>query len=94
MNGLVQVVVNEMTLRPNDGGLYIFRNRQRNKLKLLIWDRNGFFLGYKRLEKGGFDWPTEKDGSLEISAEQFEMLISGMPILRLGKGVEKEMLFL
>jgi transposase len=93
INGLVQVIVNEMGRRPTDNGIYIFRNRQRDKLKVLMWDRNGFILGYKRLEKGKFDIPTDLAGNLELNWEQLMMLISGMPLIHLGKDAEKKVCF-
>lgn len=89
MSGLVSVVESEMKMHPNNGAIYLFRNRHKDKLKLLVWDRNGFILGYKRLEKGRFDVGVDVDGSLKISPEQFKMLLSGMPILWL----EKEIVF-
>ncbi len=93
MNGLVEVVVSEMKLRPNDGSLYVFRNVGRDKVKLLIWDRNGFVMGYKRLERGRFDFGEIIEKEVTISWEQFGMLISGMPMVYIGKGVEKETVF-
>ena len=89
MNGLVQVVIEAMGARPNDAAIYVFQNRQKNKLKLLMWDRNGFLMGYKRLERGKFDFPRQEK-SVEITWNQFIELFSGMPMVYLGKGVEKE----
>ncbi len=93
MNGLIQVVITEMKLMPNDGGIYIFRNRQRDKIKVLMWDRNGFILGYKRLEKGKFDLPSDVAGAIEITWEQLQMIIAGMPVVFLGKTTEKTLYF-
>ena len=93
INGLVAMVTEEMGQRPNDGSLYIFRNRGRNKIKVLMWDRNGFVLAYKRLEKGRFDMPEDKAGSVEITGDQLLMLISGMPMIHLCKNSEKEVAF-
>jgi transposase len=85
MNGLVNIVQNEMDQNPLEGGIYLFRNRHRDKLKCLLWDRNGFFLGYKRLEKGHFDLPVAQEGSVEITLEQLRMLLSGMPMIYIQK---------
>ena len=93
VNGLVEVVMEEMKRRPNDGAIYIFRNRQRDKLKILMWDRNGFVMGYKRLERGKFDIPIRECGPIEMTWRQLMMLVSGMPVLRFGKGAEKEVAF-
>ena len=56
VNGLVEVVLGQLEKEPNDGSLYIFRNRHKNRIKLLLWNRNGYFMGLKRLEKGKFDF--------------------------------------
>ncbi len=64
MNGLIQVI-HEEDRSPQKECVYIFRNKQSNKLKLLVWDRNGYFLGYKRLDKGRFDFPVRKDGACQ-----------------------------
>ncbi|WP_424767920.1 IS66 family insertion sequence element accessory protein TnpB [Paenibacillus sp. sgz302251] len=44
--------------RPFSPGLFVFCNRQRDKLKILYWNFNGFWLFYRRLERGTFRWPT------------------------------------
>ena len=93
MNGLIHLVNEEMKSRPNDGNLYVFRNRGRDKLKILMWDRNGFVLGYKRLEKGHFDFPKGEGEQCEITHEQLYMMVSGMPMIYLGKGTEKSTCF-
>lgn len=93
VNGLVGLVVDEMSKSPNDGSLYVFRNRQRNKLKVLVWDRNGFVLGYKRLEKGHFDFPKVSLGVITISKEELVMLVSGMPLIYGLGSSQKEVYF-
>ncbi len=80
MNGLIQTVVDEASSPLDRNGIYLFRNRQRDKLKLLLWDRNGFFMGYKRLERGKFDFPSD-ELEVKLSWEEFEQLMSGMPIV-------------
>lgn len=54
IDGLSAVVSDRLSLEPYDGRLYVFCNRVRDKLKILYWDRNGFCLWYKRLEKERF----------------------------------------
>ncbi len=93
MNGLAQLVLDEMGRLPNDGSVYVFRNRQRDKLKVLMWDRNGFVLGYKRLEKGTFDFPKTASGSVVITRDELAMMVSGMPMVYVGKDAEKELCF-
>ena len=62
----------------SDDCLYIFLNRQRDKVKLLIWDRNGFWLLYKRVERQRFTLPNWFDtDTLALSEQQLEQLIDG-----------------
>ena len=81
INGLVEMVM-ESEKQPDDGSIYIFRNRQRNRIKLLLWDRNGYFMGLKRLERGKFDFPENRSGTIGVTKEEMMDLISGMPMLR------------
>ena len=90
LDGLVHIVAAEIKLMPNDGTIYVFRNQNRDKLKLLLWERNGFFMGYKRLEKGRFDFPADQDGQIILNWEQFYMLLSGMPLLYLGINTQQK----
>jgi len=88
MNGLIDVVISECNQRPNDGSLYVFHNRQSNKVKLLVWDRNGYYLGYKRLDKGRFDFPQTTDGVVHLTKDELFGLISGMPMVHF-KSIKK-----
>jgi transposase len=88
MNGLIEVVLGEGKQEPNDGSLYVFRNRQSNKVKLLVWDRNGYVLGYKRLDKGRFDFPVTEEGCVTLTKEELFGVISGMPMVEF-KAIKK-----
>ena len=92
MNGLIQVVLEGGNQSPNDGILYVFRNKQSNKVKLLMWDRNGYFLGYKRLAKGRFDFPVTEYGEVSLTKEELYYLISGMPMVEF-KAIKKEVFY-
>ena len=63
-----------------EGSLYIFCNKQRDKVKCLYWDGTGFWLLYKRLEKGHFKWKKNEDGTLNISHQQLSWLMQGLKI--------------
>ena len=56
--GLSSIVREEFEADPTDGSLFVFINRRRTHIKLLVWDRNGFVIYYKRLEKGSFEIPA------------------------------------
>jgi len=58
-DGLSGLVRSELGRDPTSGDVFVFLNRRRTHIKLLAWDRNGFVLYYKRLEKGTFEVPTE-----------------------------------
>ena len=67
IDGLTLLVAAQLNQDPTSGHLFIFRNRQANKLKLLWWDQNGFWLFYKRLEKGKFKFPNISDCALSFA---------------------------
>ena len=82
IDGLVMLIADEMEMNPTSGQLFIFRNRSANKIKLLWWDRNGFVLSYKRLEKGRFNFPTGGDVAWLLSKDQLSWLLSGLDITK------------
>lgn len=76
--GLARDVIGE---DPLSGHLFVFCNRRRDRLKLIYWDRSGFCLFAKRLEKGTFAWPESKGlARIEMTAEQLVMLIGGIDL--------------
>ncbi len=78
IDGLVLLVADQLNQDPTSGQLFIFRNRQSDKLKLLWWDNNGFWLFYKRVEKGRFKLPKVHDSSLELTKDQLSVLLAGL----------------
>ena len=63
---------------PLSGHLYLFSNQDRRLLKALYWDKNGFCLWQKRLERDKFPWPRSEEAAREISVEQLRMLLGGI----------------
>ena len=64
---------------PQSGHLFVFYNRARDKVKILYWDKNGFVMHYKRLEKGRFKLKgLEKDGSILLTENQLQWLLAGL----------------
>jgi transposase len=63
INGLSAIVENRFKLDPFDKALFVFCNKQRNRIKILTWEDNGFWLHLKRLERGHFKWPAAGDTS-------------------------------
>lgn len=83
IDGLSFLVVDAMQLDPNSGELFIFYNRQFNKLKILYWDKNGFCLWYKRLEKHRFKLPPNPTSPLQITATQLRWLLDGLDFMNM-----------
>lgn len=79
INGLSILVESRFSLDPFSGHLFVFTNRRRNILKILYWDRNGFALWQKRLEKHRFMWPQVSSGSVvEIEGRELSWLLEGL----------------
>lgn len=80
-DGLLAVIRDAFGDDPFDGSLFVFLNRSRNRVKLLQWDRDGFWLHYKRLEQGTFKLDVKTDETrCEISRAQLSMLIEGIDL--------------
>ena len=62
INGLAAIVEQHMQLSPFADAVFIFCNKRKDKLKLLYWDKTGFALWYKRLDKAKFKWPVQVKG--------------------------------
>ena len=76
-NGLVSLVRNELQEDPLSGSLYVFINRRRNYVKLVYWDRTGYCLFAKRLERGRFSLPGDAE-TLELTEQAFRLLLDGI----------------
>ena len=81
INGLAAIVEGNFNLDPFDGALFVFCNRKRDRLKILEWDGDGFWLYFKRLEKGHFRWPTVSEESIMVlTGEELSFLLGGTRI--------------
>lgn len=81
IDGLSVLVEQELSLNPFASALYVFTNRQRNKIKVLYWHRNGFCLWYKRLEAEKFAWPSEHDAPTHtLTMQEFAWLLEGFDL--------------
>ncbi len=78
INGLSVLVENELKINPFSNYLFIFCSTNRTRLKILYWDRNGFCLWLKRLEKDKFPWPKNEKEAMEIKHEELKMLLDGI----------------
>lgn len=77
-DGLVAIVRASFGEDPFTGDLFCFFNRRRDRVKMLTWDRNGFWLYYKRLERGTFERIVGSGARIEIDRAQISMLLEGI----------------
>ena len=80
VNGLSIMLAEHLGFDPLSGHLFVFCNRRKNILKVLYWDRNGFCLWYKRLEKDLYRWPAETVEVLEMGCQELGWLLSGLDV--------------
>lgn len=81
IDGLAALVSQAFGLDPFMPALFVFCNRRRDKLKILQWDHNGFWLYYRRLEQGVFQWPqAAKPAAVSISRRQLRWLLDGLAL--------------
>ena len=74
LSTLAQLVLGQ----PCAGSAFVFRNASGNRIKVLLWDGNGFWLLYKRLEEGTFPFAVSGAGRVEIEPAQLAMLLAGI----------------
>ena len=85
-DGLSGMAESLMQQDPLSGHLFVFRNRNRDKLKILYWDQDGLAIWYKRLEQGTFQFPTdgktqeEAAAGVEISNSELSLLLGGIDL--------------
>ena len=81
-DGLFGIVKNDLSMDVRTGGLFMFINMRRNRVKLMYWDNDGIAIWQKRLERGSLQHPQPKDNSqhLEIDASELHLLLSGIDL--------------
>lgn len=78
IDGLINFITNDLHLQPQDS-MYIFYNRDKDKIKCLSWHKNGFILLYKRLEKGKFCFTIDDTTqSIELMVDELSWLLAGL----------------
>jgi transposase len=78
INGLCAAVMESFDGKLMDGSVFVFYNHARNRIKCLFWDRNGFVLYHKRLERGKFHVKANTDGHMELTQQQLDWLLAGL----------------
>lgn len=81
INGLSAIVESSFKLDPFGEAAFVFCNRARDRIKILTWDTDGFWLHFKRLEKGHFRWPAPgEEATMSLTGEELNILLSGSKI--------------
>jgi hypothetical protein len=82
VNSLCGIIHNELEKRVTSGDAFIFINRPRTHLKLLVWEHDGFTILYRRLEKGAFEVPAFNldEPSLKITSDQLNFILKGIQL--------------
>jgi transposase len=83
-DSLASLVESSLALDPLSGHLFVFRSRRGDRIKVLYWDKDGYALWYKRLEKGTFRFPAvatgDGAGGLEVKAADLMMILDGVDL--------------
>ena len=79
-DGLHGLVLEVLRQDPQSGDLFVFLNRRRDRLKILLWEGDGLAIWYKRLESGTFALPASSGDSLALSSAQLSLLLSGIDL--------------
>lgn len=84
MDGLAILAKEVIQQDPMSGAMFVYINARRNKLKILVWERNGFIVWYKRLEQQRFHWPrASTQAVLTLTGEQLHWLLDGYDVWRM-----------
>jgi transposase len=86
IDGLAVQVQEVLALNPMSAHVFVFRNQRGDRLKGLYWDRNGFVLFYKRIERGRFQWPNVLAGSIELGLRELHWLLEGQNLSERNTG--------
>lgn len=78
--GISAIIECELGHNPFAGHLYAFTNKQRNKIKCLFWEDNGFVLYYKSLEEDKFIWPKDSECLINLNGQQINWLLDGLDL--------------
>ena len=89
INGLMTLVQENFSLDPFSEALFVFCNKKRDRLKILEWDGDGFWLYFKRLERGHFRWPAEGDtATMVLNVKELSYLVEGAKLEKKLNGEE------
>ena len=79
-DGLATMTEEILQRNPLSGHLFVFRNRRGDRVKILYWDRSGYCLWYKRLEKGTFHFPSSPGEAVEVGMADLALILEGIDL--------------
>ncbi len=79
-NGLYALVVVQLKQDPQSGHLFLFANKRRDRMKILFYDEFSLWVCARRMEKGRLHWPSSEDGRVQLTREEFALLIGGIDL--------------
>ena len=91
INGLALLVEQALGLDPFSPAVFVFSNRRRDRIKILLWERTGFWLMIKRLEADRFKWPKDTE-VVTLCVEQLHWLLAGIDLAAMRPHPERKYL--
>jgi len=79
-DGLYALAAGTLRQDPQSGHLFLFSNKRRDRMKILFFDGNSLWVCARRMERGRLHWPVSEDGRVQLSREEFALLIGGIDL--------------
>ena len=79
-DGLYALVVGRLDQDPQTGHLFLFANKRRDRMKILFFDGSSLWVCARRMEQGRLHWPSSEEGRMQLSREEFALLIGGIDL--------------
>jgi len=79
-DGLYALVVGQLQQDPRTGHLFLFANKRRDRMRILFFDGSSLWLCARRMEQGRLHWPSSEEGHMQLSREEFALLIGGIDL--------------
>lgn len=84
-NGLYALVSGQLKQDPQSGHLFLFANKRRDRMKILFFDNFSLWVCARRMEQGRLHWPQSEDGRVQLTREEFALLIGGIDLTATSK---------
>lgn len=79
-DGLYALVVGQLQQDPRTGHLFLFANKRRDRMKIIFFDGSSLWVCARRMEQGRLHWPSSEEGRMQLSREEFALLIGGIDL--------------